>query len=240
MLTMTLGLQLDQAPEGPTIPVLLPILYAQESDSAAGLLIHWFIHCSITYSSLYSFTIIYSFIHIHFLKFPLINLLRITHFHSFFHSLLNFFIIHLFTTSSFTTHRPQQGPLWWAIYVLGLRTQQHKGTGEASVPAEPWEAKPLHLPSWDFMCKRNKHLLCFVHCCFDLCEVSQVRILLIPEVSSASCFLTETFPSGTRLASLAPSFNLLCSSWIVSPQNSCLLGPSECDLIWNWNLCRSN
>lgn len=40
MLTLTLGLQLDQAPMGPTIPVLLPFLSAQESDSAAGLLIH--------------------------------------------------------------------------------------------------------------------------------------------------------------------------------------------------------
>lgn len=54
-----------------------------------------FIHStaySITYSSLYSFTITHSLIHIHFLKFPLTHLCKITLIHSFIHSPINFFI----------------------------------------------------------------------------------------------------------------------------------------------------
>ena len=76
------------------------------------------------------------------------------------------------STPYFTTCQLKHGPLQWAISAFGIEVTSwctaESRDRETSVPAELHEAELVYVPSWDFISKRNKPLLCSGQCCFDL------------------------------------------------------------------------
>lgn len=83
-------------PDSSLAPQFQSCCREKKGNSTAGSLMHGLNHSFISLLN-YSFTIILSFTHVHFLQCLLIQLLKITHIHSFVHLLMDFF--NLFTHS---------------------------------------------------------------------------------------------------------------------------------------------